>query len=602
MRFQFQMLGLVVMFLLLIFYWFRKDKYKKEDMVFRYLLLLGYFVCLVDIVCSVAFQVKEYEILLEKLYFILVLGTYSGMTMYYLTRFLKEKYQLQESVFQKKYTKIWLFYGAFFLLQGIGVFCSKLAPFEYEIRNMTNMVPILLGMNLGIGFIILIWLEKKISSRIRYHLWIVYLIEAIFSLLQFFFWKIPLLTTGIVGMMLYLYLTLENMGIEELETLRLEREYNRKHNMDKSAFLKNLSHAIRTPINTIDGFSQMILENDDQEEIKRDVLDIRTASRDLIDVINGMIDLSIIESGNLEIIQENYNVYDMLDSIVEIAHSKLRDKEIEFKVEIDKDIPEVLEGDSERISQVVLNLLKNAIKYTEKGTITLKVDRVRSDTICRLKIMVKDTGKGMKKEELDHLFERENTNSNGIGLAVSKYLIDLMGGSLEVESTDQEGSTFMVTIDQKIISEKQDKKEKKAKEFKPFQATDKKVLVVDDNKLNIKVASRMLAPYGMTVVEASSGQECLDILEKDHEFDLILMDDLMPELSGTETMKLSKKIQRVDGYYIPIVVVTANATSGEKEKYLEVGFEDYLSKPIERDELDRILKKYLKGRNSNKRE
>ena len=171
-----------------------------------------------------------------------------------------------------------------------------------------------------------------------------------------------------------------------------------------------------------------------------------------------------------------------------------------------------------------------------------------------------------------------------------------MEGTIDVESTEQKGSTFTVTIDQKIISEKQEKKLKKQKEIVPFNASDKRILLVDDNKLNLKVASRLLQDYNVEVVEATSGQECLNILENDTNFNLILMDDLMPEMSGTECLDIIKKIERVDGFYIPVVALTANAINGMKEKYLNNGFEDYLSKPIDKYELHRILKKYLKGR------
>ena len=217
--------------------------------------------------------------------------------------------------------------------------------------------------------------------------------------------------------------------------------------------------------------------------------------------------------------------------------------------------------------------------------------------MCRLKITVSDTGRGIKKEDLSTIFESK-TKKEGmtLGLVVSKYLLDLMGGSIEVESIYRTGSKFIVTLDQKIISTRETEKISRKRVLKPFKATNKRILLVDDNKLNLKVATKLLAPYEVEVVEAGSGQECLDILEKDTSFDLILMDDLMPEMSGTECLDIIKKIERVDGYYIPVVVLTANAVSGMKEKYLNSGFEDYLSKPIDKYALDRILKKYLKGK------
>jgi CheY-like chemotaxis protein len=310
-----------------------------------------------------------------------------------------------------------------------------------------------------------------------------------------------------------------------------------------------------------------------------------------------MIDLSILESGNLIVLEEKYNVYDMFVDIRNIIESKMRDKDVVFKFDMNDDIPEVLLGDSERVSQVILNLLTNAIKYTDKGNITLKVDSVRSNTKCRLKIMVSDTGKGIKKEDLVNIFEGKSSKEGvTLGLAVSKYLLELMGGNIEAESTYGTGSKFIVTLDQRVVSDGEKEKVSRRRALVPFKANGKRILLVDDNKLNLKVAMKMLQPYDVEVVEATSGRECLNILERDNRFDLVLMDDLMPEMSGTECLDILKKIERVDGYYIPVVVLTANAVSGMKEKYLNAGFEDYLSKPIDKYELDRILKKYLKGK------
>ena len=407
--------------------------------------------------------------------------------------------------------------------------------------------------------------------------------------------ELPILNIGLILIIYYNYFSLESISSQELRNIELEKEYAKKQSFDKTNFLKTLSREIRIPLNTIDGFGQVIQQSNNIEEIKNDIEDIRIASRDLIDVINGMIDLSIIESGNLEIIWENYNIYDMLENIKEIVESKLRDKDIEFKTDFDNDIPEILVGDFERLSQVILNLLTNSIKYTNKGNITLKVKNIKSNTKCRLKIVVSDTGIGIRKEDLTNIFEGKTTKEGAsLGLAVSKYILDQMGGSIEVESTYGSGSTFTITLDQTIVVNDREEKITRKRILKPFKALGKRILIVDDNKLNLKVATKLLMPYEVEIIEAISGKECLEILEKDKNFDLILMDDMMPEMSGSETLSILKKIERVDGFYIPTVVLTANATSGMKEKYLKVGFEDYLSKPIDRYELDRILKKYLK--------
>ena len=422
-----------------------------------------------------------------------------------------------------------------------------------------------------------------------------FLVQGVTLFLQGCSPELPFLVIGMIIVVYYNYFVLENSDKEELKTVTLERDYAKKHSIDKINFLKVLSHEIRTPLNTIDGMSQIIMDSDNLEEIKNDVKDIRIASRDLIDVINGMIDLSILESGSLVVLSENYNVYDMFEDVKNIAFSKMRDKNLDFKFDIADDIPEVLLGDSERFSQVILNLITNAIKYTDKGSIVLKVQSIKSSTKCRLKVMVSDTGRGIKKEDIGNIFESKSSKEGiSLGLAVSKYLLELMGGTIEVESTYGKGSKFIITLDQNIVSDSSEEKIIRKRVLKPFDASDKRILLVDDNKLNLKVASKLLQPYGVLIVEATSGRECLDILDRDTKFDLILMDDMMPEMSGTECLDILKKLERVDGYYIPVVVLTANAVSGMKEEYLNVGFEDYLSKPIDKYELDRILKKYLK--------
>jgi CheY-like chemotaxis protein len=362
-----------------------------------------------------------------------------------------------------------------------------------------------------------------------------------------------------------------------------------------------MSQEVRVPLNTIDGFSQIIMESDDIDSIKEDANDIRVASKNLIDIINGLIDISIIESGKLEIINENYNVYDMFDNIVNIINSRLNDSDVKFIVNIDKDIPKVLFGDAERIEQILLNILMNAIKHTTKGQIRLDITSIKTSNKCRLKIKISDTGVGIKKENIEKLFDNSNyINSNssgyGLGLIISKQLLDLMEGEIDVSSIYGEGSTFIVTIDQKIATDNNLVINTKERKVKPISLMGKRILVVDDNKLNIKVATKLLSPYKVEIKDAYSGQECLDILDKDNDFDLILMDDMMPHMSGTETLDILKKIERIEGYSIPVVVLTANAVTGMKNKYLASGFDDYLAKPIDRGELDRVLRKFLKDK------
>ena len=596
MTLNFQVLGLFISWLFIMIYYSKEEVLKKEKNVFRGILIMNYIVELLYLCTAMAVNNQSGGIIYAKFYWISMIVLFGLITFYIYQVILHKKYQNQETIAEQKEKVIrniiLIVLGISILVVLVGM--NPIIQGEFLCFKESIIVYLLLGytiFNLGI-----ILLNRKVLDKGKFSvLFILSLVELLSIGLQYYFEGVTILNSGMLLITMCLYLYLENSDKRKLEVLQLERDQAIYHSIDKQAFLKTLSHEIRIPLNTIDGFSQIIMDTDDLTEIKEDTKDIRLASKDLIDIINGMIDLSIIESGELQVIYENYNVYEMFDNITELIQSKMRDSKVQLEVELEKGIPEVLYGDSERISQIVLNLLKNSIKYTEEGKITLKASCVKSSSVCRLKIEVIDTGRGIQKEELVTLFDSHNDKKDyNLGLRVSKYLIELMNGKLEVESTYGKGSTFTITLDQKIISEVATKEEKKKKVIRPFKADDKRILIVDDNKLNLKVASKLLEPYQVQIVEANSGQECLDILDKDTNFDLILMDDLMPSLSGTETLDILKKIQRIDGFYIPVVVLTANAIAGMKEKYLNAGFEDYMAKPIEKEELDRILKKYLK--------
>lgn len=594
MVFGFSVFSLCIIFLLVIYY-YKDDRSNSSNSDFRGVLLGSY---IMQLLCIASYITNFYAsnfYLFSKLYLFSIVFCFSLFCLYYGKMYLQAKYVSKGTVIKNKvslYNKIFLGINIVTFL----IFMILDVKIDGEFVNYVNinLVNWLLGGYSILTLLILFKMYKKVDKRKYAGLVWVYLVQVISLIFQSYFTLMMIVPSGIVIMVLVLYMLVENVEFLKMEDLKLERDNAVRNLISREVFLKNLNHEIRTPLNTIDGFSQIIIDSDNLTEVKDSATDIRMASKELIGIVNGMIDLAIIESGKLEIVLEDYNVYDMLDSINEIMESKLRNKKVSFVSKIDKDIPEVLLGDATRISQVILNLLMNSIKYTDSGKISFKVDCVKSSTMCRLIIKVSDTGCGIEKEELNHLFE--NKENGGIGLVVANYLVKLMGGYIDVESTIGKGSEFIVTIDQKIVALKQEKKSGKVKVIKPFKASGKRILIVDDNKLNLKVASKLLAAYDVSVIEANSGNECLDILDKDTEFDLILMDDLMPEMSGVETLDILKKIQRVDGYYIPVVVLTANATGGMREKYLDLGFEDYLAKPIEKAELDRILRKYLRGR------
>ncbi len=410
-----------------------------------------------------------------------------------------------------------------------------------------------------------------------------------------------LLTTSMeTFIVILMYNTIENPDLKLINELNMAKDQAEKANRAKTDFLSSMSHEIRTPLNAIVGFSNSLNDNKDiPESAKADVKDILVASDNLLEIVNGVLDISKIEANKIEIIKKEYDTKKMLDELSKLTKVRIGEKPIEFITKFDESLPRVLYGDQTRVKQVILNILTNAAKYTDKGKIIFSVQSIIKDNVCRMIVSVEDTGRGIKKESIDKLFtkferldEDRNTTieGTGLGLAITKKLVELMHGKIVVQSKYGEGSKFTVSIDQKIVKNPTiSLDDNNSSNIEIFDLKGKKVLVVDDNKLNLKVATRLLTPYNLEITTSESGFDAIELL-KNNKYDIILMDDMMPKMSGTETLKEIQKNKLYDG---PIVALTANALTGMREKYIEHGFTDYLAKPIEKAELNRVLKTYL---------
>ena len=459
------------------------------------------------------------------------------------------------------------------------------------------------------GLLVFHLLKKKanVEKRDKVTVWgIVLLLNFIFAL-QIMFPYIGFLAMACTIQMYFLYFAIENPDlfmIKELEKVNTDID---RSNRAKSDFLSNMSHEIRTPMNAIVGFSDSLLNSKsfDDKLALIDIKHISTAGNNLLDIVNNILDISKIESGKETLEMKEYSLANIVMELQSIIDTRLADKPVKLIVDVDKEIPSRMLGDSTKIFQVLLNILTNSVKYTEVGKIRVTITGETRGNMEDLHIKISDTGYGIKKEDFDKLFEKfsrlESATENeiegtGLGLVITKRYVDLMGGRIWFESEYQVGTTFYVDITQKIINRTAigDIHEpiNNNDEEEMIDCTGKKVLLVDDNKLNLKVASRILSKYNFDIETVETGKDCVYKVKSDEHYDMIFLDHMMPEMDGIEVLHILKKL---DGYDLPpIVALTANAITGMKEMYLREGFDEYLSKPINLSELNKVITKYFK--------
>ncbi len=400
-----------------------------------------------------------------------------------------------------------------------------------------------------------------------------------------------------------------------IEQLNESREEAVAANEAKSAFLANMSHEIRTPMNAIIGMSEIVLQKDVPKDIKENVINIRNSGKGLLTIINDILDLSKIESGKFEIIEEPYMLSSLLNDVFNIINIRLDNKPVELVVDINKAIPDKLIGDEIRIKQILINIMGNAVKFTKKGFIKLTIDEEKRADDFYLIMKVEDTGIGIKEEDINKLFgtfnqvdtrKNRSIQGTGLGLSISKNLSELMGGNITLESQYGKGTTFTIKVKQSVkdytsIGEVKvgevHNKQMGLDGLKIIPMPFAKILIVDDNEVNIQVAQGLMNPYGMSLDCAYSGEEAIDKI-KETKYDLVFMDHMMPELDGVDTTKIIRNLEGEFYKEVPIVALTANAISEAKAMFLKEGFNDFLAKPIELLKLNLILKKWVLDRHN----
>ena len=604
---SFSICSFIFVLMFIIFYFSKERLNTLDTKMYSCILVTNIIGIMIDVFGYFIFKIYGSEsfisILISKFYLVYYFLWAYFFLLYIFVISFREK---TEYLLQKKFTK-----PSIILTSIIISFIVLIMPIQITYKDnvayssglSVNMVYGLCFIMVGIMLYCLLRNLKKISTKEYIPLLTFMVLSTFCMIIQKTYPEITLMLMCHSIVTSLMYFTIENPDVKMVKELEVAKNEAEKANHAKSEFLSSMSHELRTPLNAIVCFSELLESKEGLDSESKDFAkDIVSASHNLLDLVNGVLDISKIEAGKMELINKEYNSQELFNSLSTMVIPRIGDKPIDFKTVIASDIPPVLKGDTGKLKQIILNLLTNAVKYTDKGFIKYRIECINDfkNNKTKLIITITDTGRGIKKEDIDRLFKKferleEDRNTSiegtGLGLAITEGLAELMGGKITVISDYGKGSTFKFVVIQDIVNVEIKEKSSNTISFDYNTFEGKNALIVDDSKLNLKVAENVLKNFLVTTESVTSGLECLSCVNS-KKYDIIFMDIMMPNMNGVEVLKKLRE----KNINTPVIALTADAIEGQEEKYMSEGFDGYISKPINKEKLSYVLNKYLGGK------